>query len=1218
MFFDFLKNILHPSGSDRFLNSSRFVFQRRPGRGPSDPTAMGTFDNDEEEEQERLEQEKQERERKQQRKAAMQSEVARADVSPETKQRMRESLASDSVERQNMVERLLRQEIREDEFNREFETIDREDASWATIFSTQREVRKKIQNLQWRTESYLEIIPRERSNFEALLKNVRGLNRLDDSTDRGLKRILRDLTLPNEQRSLPAVLNAEQAREIYEVDPLKDSYERVLKKYQSKIQDAPNAGASVLRRLIALKKEEAQIERKFNRLYDDVNGLISRHLQKVRSKAEREELLKTAGRAVGITLREGVEIEFQEPGILALLGPKSTVKIARISFDPIVVRDHSGKAVSQINGAPHIHLSNGAEMTLGRFKKWADAVDAVEKMGNLSDVEKATGLAAYGIKIQPGMELFYPRRSRDREGNVTTTPVYVRITDIRDGKVYFDDAVLFQPGLENTDEYDMRSELTFGEFVKWWHRYEVEKSVSLNELQKLLQTYNEIENKQFGLDTKENPPILVQQGERLRYPDEIGSFYRIENVDTDGISLDNGRKYPLPEFLSWVKNNHVQKVPEKEKTPEEKSAAFEREAEIQGKRDKEAEELAKEEHEWEHRREAILKYREDRESSSPLEKLKSLWWSTTFLSLKDLWNMTMEIVEFVKRKHERRSKGRYGDVGSRLPWVVGTEFERVKQAAENEEVNKYKEAMEHWSVEKVKRTLYETGTKDEAKACIMTLIHKGEMRWDDHHFWHTLNRLTSRYTLRGAELKIPPPHLIPPGVSGEDMTQPAMDALWGDGTGSEWFQENINKYNSNKNNFEYKFKNLEADPKGTGGPSGECKRLLKMWMDGEYVNPQDYEAMIDGAIKFGKMTAEAKMFYIIAGCVARQGNRPDGETLLSLDRPGELDSKYLNQFPLLDFFTQERVYDPAIGKTRKFQLKDYEGWVDKYFPDEFKKCVPGPQFSRFMWEVMLMGEMVRTRISKGIRNAENMDHDDAHLYIPPTTPTEIDGLTTGPTGQKKYFTNEGYANAYPGFNQYIVSLSYAIEEETNEEMKQNRMIALRDAVNAFIRYDAILDNRFLKKEGDHRARLDDRHFRRHPVVDDVHLQIHRDQLRNLVLEIGRAYGQDWDSWLYGAKTGSYFDADEKKKQDEYERKLDSLKELIPRLMEQDGGARALEVVKRARAIGQVDGTDMTAQALRGIKGSRRPSTEQLKQLDERAARTRAARAEAQAAGHGEH
>jgi hypothetical protein len=252
--FEFFKKFLHPFQNDRILNSSRFVFQRRPRTGTHDPTALGTYD-EEENGEEQHQQEEQERQRQQQRRQTMESEVARFQVSPETKQRMRECLASGSVERENLVDRLLKREIQEREFNSEFETIEQEDVSWSTIFATQREVRKKIQALQWRTESYLEIIPRERSNFEVLLKNVRSLNRSDDSTDRGLKRTLRDLTQPNEQRKLPAVLSPEEAREIYAVNPLQDSFERTIRKYQSKIEHAPNAGASVLRRIIVLKKE---------------------------------------------------------------------------------------------------------------------------------------------------------------------------------------------------------------------------------------------------------------------------------------------------------------------------------------------------------------------------------------------------------------------------------------------------------------------------------------------------------------------------------------------------------------------------------------------------------------------------------------------------------------------------------------------------------------------------------------------------------------------------------------------------------------------------------------------------------------------------------------------------------------------------------------------------------------------------------------------------
>lgn len=1203
-----------------FFQKSSFIYRNGTPGAPPRPGTVGPAEDEDEEQ--RREQQELERERLRDRQA-LQTQVSRAQVSPEIKQRMRECLASDNLERQNLVAQFLSREIQDGQaFLRDLDQLEHDEESWATIFDTQREVRRKIQELQYRAESYVELLPHKKSIFETMLKSARGINHEDDKTDRSLRRELHGLVTQNAQRNPPVVLNKEEANEIYQVDPLSVGFEKTLKKYQSRIEASPS-GKSIFRRLLAMKKEEARVERQFNILYTQFDKLIQQNLSQVRRKAERERILKTASKVTGITLREGVTIRFDDPEMLTVGDRENTAKIARIEWENVTIRDRKGKAIDVIPGIPFITLSTKpkAKMPLGRFKKWADASDAVEDISSISDVEEKTGLKAYGIKIEKDMELCYSRRTQDQQGKITTSPVVTRISKIENGRIHFEKPVLFAPGLGYLDQNEERDSLSLGEFVKWWHRYEVEKSVGLEELQKLLIQFNEMDNKQFGFEPKNNPPILVKEHEELRYPDEGGDRFRIVKVDTDGVTLSNGLKYSFPEFFYWVKNNNVEKVPEREKTPEEVAEEEARQHEITQAResDKKAQEL--EQHAGMQQLEATVKFHKEREAGSLIGRLKDIWWTTQFLSLKDLWNMTKEIVEFVKRKHERRSKGRYGDVGSRLPWVIGPEFERVKQAAENEEVNKYKEAMEHWSVEKVKRTLNETGSKDIAKACIMTLLHHGEMRWDDHGFWKTLNRLTAHYTLKGAQLYIPSPEHMPPKKNGEDMTVAAIDALWGEGQASQWIQENISKYNSNKNNFEYIFKQTENDPKGIGGPAGRCRDLLATWRQGGYVNPQEYEEMIDAAIKYGKMSAEGKMFFIIAGVLARQGNKDSGETLLHLDRLGELDSKYLNQFPILDFFTTKHIFDPTIWNEEKKEwgvlrkpnkLSDYERWMQEYFPDDFKKGEPAAQFSRFMWEVIMPNEEVRTRMSKGIRNAENMDHDDAHLNIPPLTPTEVDNVTTGPSGQKKYFTNEGYMNAYPGFNHYIVSLSYLLEEERDEKKKQNYLYALRDTLNGFIRYDAILDNRFKRSEKDHRARLDDRHFKRKTVVGgSVLCGEYQAQVRNIVIEIARAYGENL-SWLYGKKYG--LDAEGERNQREYETKVEQLKDKIADMIQSDEGVKAVEAIKRARALAEENERD--SRALSGIPESRRPKPKEVERLRIRAQQARLE--SAAGGGHGGH
>ena len=1122
---------------------------------------------------------------------------------------------------QNKVADLLSKDVTPEAaatFRGEVKKLEEEDDSWSTIFTIQRSVRKKIQDLQYRTESYTEIVktPKGKTEFQALLKQVRKLNKDDDSVDRSLKRKLTELTT-----GTGPVLTDAASKQIYEVRPFSDDLKTVMAKHKGAIEGPGATGKANFRTLLALKKEESRIEFQMTRLCEELDAIINKNLSKVRLKTAKQKVLEDDSELIGITLKEGTEIEYNDPADPSMTGTRKTAKIKRITFDEHNIRDKNGKMVDKSLGIPHIHMENGADLTLGRFKKWVDATDATEKINSVEEIERATGMAAYGIKLEEGMMLSYPRRHRATDASpVETTMMHVTVKEINGAtrRIRFDQPVLFNPGFPTGTDYDFRESLTFGEFVKWKHRYEVEKSVSLDEVRKLLIKHNELENKFYGIEAKDNLPIRLDKVEskfeELEYPDEVGSKYLIIDQDAESVTVDAFGKMSFSEFFYWVKNNHVRRV-DKKKSSAVINSDKEKKLEKETVDTHEKDIIKTKERAGEEQQERAIADAERRAAGSVIETMKDVWFTTTFLSMKDLWNMGKEVLEFMKRKHERRSKGRYSQVGSRLPWVLGTEFERVKQAAENEEAGKYKEAMEHWSIEKVKTTLHRTTSKDEAKACLQVLVHKGEVRWDDHEMWDTLNKLTARYTLRGAELFIPKPENMPQGKSGENMALKALDALYGEGTGNEWFMDNTSKYNSIKNNFEYEFKQLENDPKGTGGPAGELFNMLTAWREGEYVNPQKYEAMLDGAIKFGKMNAEQKMFYIIAGVITRQGDdplngrhNPHGETLLHIDRVAELNSKYCPQFPMLDYFTQEEVPDYSLidpktgkyGKMRKFNFSDYEKWAHMYFWKEYEKGKPGAQFSAFMWEKALLADSTRTRISKGIRNAEGMDHDDMHLYGPPLSLTEIDSLLAPQSGNKKYLTNEGYMNVYQGYNQYIVSLSYTIENATDDAERQKRMATLKDLINGFVIFDATLDGRRFKDKGSGVARLDNSHYEKGTVVDGAcPLRVHQLQLQNLVVKIGRAYGQDWDQWLYKKKTGSMLDDKEKQKQQAYERKLDGLKTLIPELLEQDNGEKAMAVIKEMRTKGELDthkGGSIDVDALRGSPSSRRPPMGEYREM----------------------
>ena len=607
------------------------------------------------------------------------------------------------------------------------------------------------------------------------------------------------------------------------------------------------------------------------------------------------------------------------------------------------------------------------------------------------------------------------------------------------------------------------------------------------------------------------------------------------------------------------------------------------------------------------------------EHKNLLGYLKYEWSNTVILSLKDVWAMVISVKELVERKHQRRSKYRYSEVGKRFPYVIGTEFERISQSAENEEVNQYKDAMGNWGIFQIKDKLYSTNSKDEAKACFITLVDKGELRWDDPKVSKTLNRLTASYTPRGAELHIPEDESkMPFGTDIEMKMKGSMDALWGEGQGNEWYSKNVNTYNSNKGAYEHKGKQLDSDPKNTGGLGEEAARMLEAYSKGEYVNPQEYEEMVDFAIKYGKMIAEEKMFYLFAGVAAQcgrdgaGGEKPYG-TLIHIDRPSALDGSYLNQFPILDYFRQRKKYNPISGKLRPvgtdgkpvaYTAQEFREFWDHWReegrkqalregkPEDYYFYRPGDAFKKFLWEEVIPDAGVRVRISKGLRAARQMDHDDTHLFVPPGTVAEIESVTRGAGGGggELNFTTEGYANVYPGYNQFFTSLN--LRSNLHPEEKGDIANALTTSIQGFITYDSIMDERLHKQEGFTRPRLTSHHYEKAAVVDSsCKVRLHQKQLRNFVKAVAAAYGlpSEFSFLIDGQKTGSIKDqqSNEFKEQIRREKVMQDYVTNIGDLIKADP-SKMFAILDDFVNRGYQNGDDEFG--LRGIRGSRRPKT----------------------------
>ncbi|KKP36605.1 MAG: hypothetical protein UR27_C0016G0002 [Candidatus Peregrinibacteria bacterium GW2011_GWA2_33_10] len=873
---------------------------------------------------------------------------------------------------------------------------------------------------------------------------------------------------------------------------------------------------------ILLKEEGSELDKQLNEHLESLTK-IDLEMQELQSK---ERTIEIATRMTGISISEGTKLRFTDTRTKEN-GEKENVErefsIDKVEFKSTdKVKNALTITISEVNGSKD-DCDGGVyagEYSIANFKKrFADKEDVVEIFDNIEDLNKKLG---WDVNIRPGIELEYNEYKRDDEGKLLKIPKTVKVENIEDNKIILDKEVdiNIDPSIEG-GKRNYGKEMDFGQFAKWYrNRESSEKIENMENLREKLKKLNNFYNTEFERKPEDYPPIEVSEGEALKVPGDTspGAIkYFIQGITPQGnIKIEGDGEMTPTQFFRWVKDSGVEKYDPIIES--RKKLILYNEDDLA---EEEKQELIKkaEEEEKKSLEEALEKVRQDGvappEAGEPPTPIygwnadaiwnkTSLWHNMRLLSLYDVKEMGKTIYEFVVRRYQRGSKARYGSIGEKLPGRLGTEFAKVKQAAENDEVAQYKSAMDAWGVTDIKDTLYDTNNTDEAKACFQVLTSKGELRWDDPKMWRTLEKLT---------------HMDYGSIKTGTDCQGPIDSLWGTGQWHEWFGTNISTYNNQKNNFEWKGKMLENDPAGI---SKEMTRLLTNFKKGEYVNPMEYEELIDFAILWGKGGVEDKIFFLIAGVIT---DSPKGYgPLLSMDRLAEIDSKHCNRFPFLDFIASGRFYCPTdieekiasgearnedeakkILQQRKFARKDFEWFKDHYFKDDYENNVPGIQTTKFIWEKMLTNHSTRVRLSKGLRNADQMDHDDAHMFLPPATGEEMENLLGSISGNKKYFTPQGYLNAFPGFSQYMLTLAKNSVNTTNEDERRESNLGIMEGIRAYIAFDTITANRYKKARSNDLQRLSDTNFEKRSVVDGVATKYHRNQMRNLIEDIAKNY-----------------------------------------------------------------------------------------------------------------
>ncbi|MDA1060230.1 MAG: hypothetical protein O3B47_00355 [bacterium] len=549
--------------------------------------------------------------------------------------------------------------------------------------------------------------------------------------------------------------------------------------------------------------------------------------------------------------------------------------------------------------------------------------------------------------------------------------------------------------------------------------------------------------------------------------------------------------------------------------------------------------------------------------------LREMWTNTRFLSGNDIWEMGKAMWEYYERRWQRRQKERYSSIGTDIPFFA-PEMKRIHQAAENEEVNQFKETFEQFGVFQIQERLKKTRNRDEMKAAIMVLSDKGQLRWDDIDFWKNLNKFVD------ASVAIPIPSNGDPNTrvsdkddrTGFDFIAGAIDSLWGEGTYNGWFNKNKGSYQSNAKGYYEEGNQLE------GVDGGHGRRLATLLADhkrGNFVDPHEYEGLILHAIERGKAGMQQKIYYMIEGVAAVNMH---GRTILPFDRMAHINSEMLTRFPLLEYLCAS-VKRPD-GKTHRFTIDDYKRWVKDWDEGQVMnpdKCRPGKKVDEFMWKYILPSDETQNRINKVLRNGEMLDHDDMFAYLPPATESVITDATKSTTGSKKFLTVEGYANGFPGFSQYLRSQA----ENDNREK-------LREGIKSYVRFEGIITDRFEKADKGYQ-RFDWSTLNSGTInTPDRPPQLFIDQMNKVVGQIVEAYGDPKLIEIYGLlrqKTGNIqLHKEEMDKQKRIDQAFKEFGTLFTNVVKSDNGEKMVKITESANLEGLPFGVSDEERAMR--------------------------------------
>jgi hypothetical protein len=433
--------------------------------------------------------------------------------------------------------------------------------------------------------------------------------------------------------------------------------------------------------------------------------------------------------------------------------------------------------------------------------------------------------------------------------------------------------------------------------------------------------------------------------------------------------------------------------------------------------------------------------------------------SIRFLSISDVIKIYNDIKEDFTSQWNRAQERKTSEVAEaltsalpeNLPTPVGKYIGRLKHysrrrkhQAEQDAVHKWEEALKPMDPHQLIAMLGKSPTKDQLKAIILVLTHKGHMEWNHPDLWAGLHAY-SKYRM--------------PAAAKYDEV---LRDMWLRKICTDIWPEEKEFYDHAKTENESTFEGGKKRYTGevddysniSGGMSGQLERMLKMFVDHhghppEEVSPHRYEEFIHFAMRNGKMSMEQKMYYVVRGAA---------EGLLPLDRLRSLAGEkggILNVFPYIEYFSGQNNTKSELQRinARLKNTKIVNGKeVDTYTPN----------LNTTLWVRLEVARNPRVlqRIGKGTSKtgAESIDHEDWPWFLPMTGYSGVRNALGIISGTRQKTSPQARMNTYFGYSSIFKIFGRVADAEAAglSRITDGDTRSLAQAITGYIDYDNIL------------------------------------------------------------------------------------------------------------------------------------------------------------------